>query len=226
MKPTIIAAIAFIGIGCLCFAALGASYFRTSVIEDTKQKVMSDFTGENMTATYTKPFHLDFDQTCQITIKMNANSTPAQDDVLRVIILPAEIYNQNSTGKPSLVQAYGLYFANSSVIYPQAAPTPSANTVWLLNRGLQSIPQKLSFMGGRSTSTNLVSIPGDYYAVIWVNDTGVAPQIPDGSIITFDLKIELSGLNDTLGLVFNVAGLGCLILAGVLVVMYIRKEGR
>ncbi len=222
MKPTIIAVIALIGIGCLCFGAFGSPYFKNSVIEDSKQKVLSDVSAkDNLTNSYSKPFHLNFNQILQVKIVVNVNTTPLQDDSLRLIFLSSWTFANQSINATYTEAGAGLGLVSYNLQYPQAPTTATGGASVTIAPANQGLTYRVDFMGTRS-GNNLISVPGDYYIVIWANDTGN----PDGGNLTFDIVIEMNGLSDTMGLIFNLAGLGCLVLAGVLVVLYIRKEGR
>jgi hypothetical protein len=226
VNSKIIAVIALIGIGCFLFAAFGTPYFKNYSLENENGKAVADNGGTNMTLTTAIPFHLDFNQVCQMQIKVHLN-TSLLDDTLRVIIISNLTYNTNSSNcKPQdLISGSGLKFDYYNTQYPQAPATTTAATSWSQAASDATNTQytwHVDFMGTLSgATTNFISIPGDYYAVIWDNDS-----TPNGSNVVFDLKIELSGLDQALNTWFNYIGLGLLIFAGVLTALYIQKEGR
>ncbi len=221
-----IALFALVGIGCLGFAAFGTPYFKNSTVEASTALQLNDTGGQNMTNTRATPFHLDFNQVCEVKLLIYPNVTFPTDDTLRVMILTSAIYTRNGTNAPVAVEnLYSLPVVNTSILWPQTPPAPvgggGTGSALVFGAGNQGVQQRIDFMGNGS-GTTLYSQPGDYYLVTWVNDTAN----PDNSYITIDLTVELSGLDTTLNMWFNVAGLACLVLAGVLVIVYLRQEGR
>ncbi|OLS13790.1 MAG: hypothetical protein RBG13Loki_2598, partial [Promethearchaeota archaeon CR_4] len=221
MKGMIIALLAIIGIGCLGFAAFGTPYFKNNLMEDTKGIKLTDYTSTNLTRTNHRSFHVDQNQVYQIQIYIYANITTPQDNNLEVMIMNPLQFQNKTNLDPIDADGYAQSFRWYVVRYPADPSTTATATRLELGSTYQQQRVRIDFMGGY-TSSGFISIPGDYELVIWNNDTGA----PDAGTITFDLKIETSGLEDTLKFWFNVVGIGVLIFAGVLTVIYLRKEQR
>jgi len=222
MKAVIVALIALIGIGCFGFGAFGTAYFKNYVIEDKQSMVLPDNSSLYLNQTYAKPFHLDFKQSCKIQLNLVVNYTTKENETLNLMIIPSVNYTYRYDKRPdNATFGLGSYFTNYTLQTPQPPSSKAVNKLLTIQSTDES-RYVVDFMGGRQgATTNLTSIAGDYYVIIWVTNT---TKIRDPDYLTFNLKIETTGRGENMRFWSYVVGAGCLITAGILAAIYLSKE--